>query len=209
MAALLAGSALLVFGLNLWVVQSVDSEVFYRIDAAPKNDVGLVLGTRRWLAEGRENLHFRSRVRGGAELYRAGKVKHLLLSGDNRTHGYNEAADMKAALLDLGVPESSMTLDFAGRRTLDSVVRAKEVFGQSKLTVITDDFHIHRGVFLARHFGIEAVGFSTGRVPVRYSVRSRLREAGARIKAVLDLYVLRTRPHFLGEPIAITIIGPP
>ena len=136
-------------------------------------------------------------------------MRHLILSGDNRTHGYNEAADMKAALVELGVPESALTLDYAGLRTLDSAVRAKKVFGQKKLTVITDDFHIHRGVFLARHSGIDAAGFSTGSVPDRYSARSRLRGIGARFKAVLDLFVVNTAPRHLGEPIEIRILSPP
>ena len=142
-----------VAGSNYWVVHSTDSAVFSDIKALPTNNVGLVLGTGQLLRSGRANPHFRARVEAAAELYHAGKVKHLLLSGDNHVKTYDEPNDMKQALLALDVPESAMTLDYAGFRTLDSVVRARKVFGQSKFTIITDDFHANRAVFLAQHFG--------------------------------------------------------
>jgi SanA protein len=127
-----------------------------------------------------------------------GKVKHLLVSGDNHAVGYDEPSDMKQAVLALGVPESAVTLDYAGFRTLDSIVRAKEVFGQTKLTIVTDRFHAYRAVFIARHCGIEAVAYCSAEVPVKWSAEARLRECGARVKAVLDLFVLNTHPRFLG-----------
>ena len=134
-----------------------------------------------------------------------GKVKHLLLSGDNRRKDYDEPTDMKLALLAQGIPESAMTLDYAGFRTLDSVVRARKVFGQTRVTLITDDFHAPRAVFLARHTGLDAVAFSAGPVSLKSSARSRVRELGARVKAVLDIYVLHTRPRFLGAPIVVNV----
>jgi SanA protein len=98
-----------------------------------------------------------------------------------------------------------MTLDYAGFRTLDSVVRAKKVFGQSQVTIVTDDFHAARSVFLARHEGLDAVAFCSAKVSTRFSARTRVREVGARVKAALDVYVLNTKPHFLGEPVDIQI----
>jgi len=105
---------------------------------------------------------------------------------------------MKQAVMALGVPESAITLDYAGFRTLDSVVRAREVFGQQKLTIITDEFHAYRAVFLARQYGIDAVAYCSAEVPMSRSAEARIREYGARVKAVLDLFVLHTRPRFLG-----------
>jgi SanA protein len=192
-------------GVNEWMVRSTRTAVFTELSALPPNDVALVLGTGKQLRSGRENPHFRNRIEAAAALYHAGKVKHLLLSGDNHVAGYDEPTDMAEALVDLEVPRSAMTLDYAGFRTLDSVVRAREVFGQRRVTLVTDDFHAARSVFLARHAGLEAVAFCSAKVSTRASVRSRVREVGARVKAALDIYVLRTRPHFLGEPVAILV----
>ncbi|MBI3879771.1 MAG: YdcF family protein [Verrucomicrobia bacterium] len=190
---------------NWWVVRGGDASVFTDISTLPANDVGLVLGTAPTVKGGRTNLHFRNRIAAAAELWRVGKVKHLLLSGDNHTATYDEPTAMKGALLALGVPERAMTLDYAGVRTLDSVVRARKVFGQARLTLITDDFHAHRAVFLARHSGVEAVVFCSERVPASWSFRSRAREVAARCLAALDVFVFRRGPHFLGEPVEIQI----
>ena len=134
----MTGAVLSVPALNLWVLRSSASRVFNDEQALPPNDVGLVLGVSR-----SGNPHFATRTEAAALLYRQGKVKHLLLSGDNHVAGYDEPSDMKQAVLALGIPESAITLDYAGFRTLDSVVRAKQVFGQSKLTIITDEFHAY------------------------------------------------------------------
>jgi SanA protein len=198
-------SVLLVWALNRWVVRSVDNRVFAQIEALPKNDVGLVLGCSKHLASGRINLHFQARIEAASALYHAGKVKHLLLSGDNHRVGYDEPTDMKESLMALGVPAEAITLDYAGFRTLDSVVRAREVFGRTKLTLVTDDFHAHRAVFLAKHKGVEAVAFSAQPVAVNRSARSRVREVVARVKAVADLFVFHTKPKFLGEKIEMQI----
>jgi SanA protein len=140
-----------------------------------------------------------------AELYRAGKVRHLLLSGDNRTADYDEPTTMRDALVKLGVPERAMTLDYAGFRTLDSFARAKAVFGVDRLTLVTDDFHCPRAVLLARHFGIDAVAYQSKPVRWQWSKKTRLREVGAQLKALLDLYVLRTKPRFLGPRIELPV----
>jgi SanA protein len=197
------GMAVLVGTLNIWLVKSCSAAVYRDISTLPSRDVGLVLGTVRLLRSGSVNPHFQARIDAAAELYRQGKARHLLLSGDNHRRGYDEPTDMKEALLAKGVPGSVMTLDYAGFRTLDSVVRAKKVFGQTKLTLITDDFHAPRAVFLSRHFGIDAVAFSAEPVSLNRSIRSRVRELAARVKAVLDVYFLHTRPKFLGETIEI------
>ena len=182
------------------------SRIFYDPASLPVNAVGLVLGTSKESGgPGTRNPHFYNRIEAAAALYRAGRVKHLLLSGDNGTRGYDEPADMRAALIKRGVPADALTLDDAGFRTLDSVVRAKEVFGQRRLTLITDRFHAYRALFLAEHYGIDAVAFPSAEVEVRWSFKARTREWFADVKACLDLYVLRTKPRFLGPPIEVKV----
>jgi SanA protein len=188
---------------NLWTAFRARGRVFTNLNAVPATEVALVLGTSRQLQGGYENPFFAGRIAAAAESYRAGKARHLILSGDNRFVGNDEPTDMRRAIAQHGVPESATTLDYAGFRTLDSFARAKEVFGVTKLTIVTDDFHAARSVLLARHFGIDAVVFCSQPVPAKWSMKTRLREIGARCKALLDLYVLHTKPHFLGERVTL------
>ncbi|MSR64204.1 MAG: hypothetical protein EXS18_00290 [Verrucomicrobiae bacterium] len=191
--------------LNSWIVRTAASRVYTSLDALPENEVGLVLGTGRLTGGGSLNQHFENRMKAAAVLYHAGKVGHLLLSGDNHVKTYDEPTDMKNAIVALGVPESSITLDYAGFRTFDSIVRARKVFGQLRVTLITDDFHAHRAVFLCQHNGIDGVAYCSDRVSLRWSARSRVREVLARVKAAMDLYVLGTKPKFLGPAIEIKV----
>lgn len=188
-----------VLGANLWVLSRGSAHVYFSIKKLPKNDVGLVLGTSPLLRGGEENPFFAGRMAAAAELYKAGKVRRLLLSGDNRTRHYDEPTEMRNALALKGVPLRAMTLDYAGLRTLDSIVRAKEVFGLKSLTVITDDFHVPRAVFLGRHYGMKAVGFCSRRVPWPLSKKTRVREMASRVAACLDVYLLGTEPRHLGR----------
>ena len=140
-----------------------------------------------------------------AKLYHAGKVRHLLLSGDNGTRGYDEPTAMKKALLARGVPESALHLDYAGFRTLDSMARAKMVFGVREVTVITDDFHLARSLFLADSFGLKAVGYSPAPVPLSASVKTRVRETVARPASLVDVYVLHRQPKFYGPKVELRL----
>jgi SanA protein len=148
---------------------------------------------------GNVNPYFRNRIETAAQLYKTGKIDHLILSGDNRSMYYNEPIEMRKALIKLGVPTTAITLDYAGLRTLDSIVRCKEIFGQNRITIITQPFHSYRALFISRYYDIEAVAMVTDESDGEYSFRIRLREYFARTKAVLDLYVLKTSPRFLGE----------
>lgn len=140
-----------------------------------------------------------------AKLYQAGKVRHFILSGDNHTETYDEPSDMKAALMARDIPESAITLDYAGFRTLDSVVRCNSVFDQKQVIIVSQEFHNLRAVFIARSKGMDAVAFNARGVSRRYSLKTWLREYLARTVAVLDVYVLGTQPHFLGEKEKIAI----
>lgn len=197
-----ASAGALVLG-NVWIELRASGHVCTRVEDIPPTEVGLVLGTSRRLPGGYENPFFAGRIAAAAELYRAGRVQHLLLSGDNRLVNNNEPMDMRLALAEQGVPEAATTLDHAGFRTLDSFARARHVFGLTRVTIISDDFHAARSLLLARHFGIDANFFCSKPVPLKWSVKTRLREVVARAKALLDLYVLHTQPHFLGERITL------
>ena len=141
-------------------------------------------------------------ITAAAALYHAGKVQRLLLSGDNGTLHYNEPWVMRKALIAAGVDSSHIALDHAGFRTLDSMVRAREVFGLSEFVVISQRFHVERAVYLAHAEGIQAVGFCAADVDRHRGFRTLLREYGARVKVFVDHW-LGTRPRFLGEPLPI------
>lgn len=194
-------SVLTFLGADLWIAIRTQGRVFSKLADVPLNEIGLVLGTSSRTSGNYQNPFFAGRIAAAAELYRAGKVRHFILSGDNSEANYNEPSDMRDALLKAGVPESAMTLDYAGFRTLDSFARAREVFGVTRVTIVTDDFHTERAVLLARHFGIDACAYHSAPVPLQYSQKTRLREIAARGNALLDLYVLHTKPHFLGPKI--------
>ena len=132
-----------------------------------------------------------------AALFHAGKVRRLLVSGDNDRTNYDEPTWMRDALIARGVPRDAITLDYAGFRTLDSMARARAVFDLKRLTIVTDDFHQARSVFLATAQGLDAVGFTSERVPWQWSRKTRLREIFSRARACADVYVLHTKPKFL------------
>lgn len=204
----LSGLAIpLLAGIFLWatnnaVMNAANGRLFRSETEVPARRVALVLGTAP-LVEGRKNLYFEGRMRAAVRLFKAGKIEKILVSGDNGRRGYDEPTAMKERLIALGVPADRIVCDFAGFRTLDSLVRAKEVFGLSELTLVTDEFHLPRSLYLARENGIDAVGFASEFIPVAYSPRTNLREIAARGLVWLDVHVFRTEPKFLGkkEPI--------
>ena len=189
---------------NQVVINSSDGRIYSSTGDIPQRKVGLVLGTSKESSFGGMNLYFKYRMEAAAALFLTGKVKHLIVSGDNSVKEYDECTDMKNALIALGVPDSCITLDYAGFRTLDSVVRCKEVFGQDSITIISQEFHNQRAVYLAENFGIDAIGYNAKEVNSKYSMKTNIREYFAKVKAVLDVKVFGTDPKFLGkkEPIA-------
>lgn len=188
---------------NIWVVQSTRSRVYSDLAHLPEHRVALVLGTSHKTVGGGSNLFFEKRMETAAELYHLGKIDHFILSGDNSSLYYNEPRAMQKALIGRGVPASAITLDYAGLRTLDSVVRSKEIFGQQKITIITQSFHSYRAIFISNYYNIDAVAMVADEPGLAYSFKVLFREYFARAKAVLDLYVLKTDPRYLGEKVHI------
>jgi SanA protein len=196
-------SAAGIFAANRAVTKAANGKTYSDPGAIPHRHVGLVLGCQKYSSDNKPNLFFQNRIAAAVELYREGKVDYLLVSGDNHTRGYDETTDLKNALIEQGIPAEKVYADYAGFRTLDSMVRAKEVFGQSEVTVISQQFHNQRAIFIATHRGLDAIGFNAPDVDAYNSFGTRLREQFARVKAVLDIYVLKKQPHFLGEKVAI------
>ena len=190
---------------NIWIVQSTEERVYSDLDMLPDHRIALVLGTSHRSVGGGPNPFFQERIEMAATLYSMGKIDHFILSGDNSTKYYNEPLEMKKALLKKGVPSSAITLDYAGLRTLDSVVRSKKIFGQNKITIITQPFHSYRAIFISRYYNMDAVAMVADDPELYRTFKVRLREYLARTKAVLDLYVFKTDPRFLGEKEEIII----
>ncbi len=182
--------ALVIVASNIWVVWSTSDKVYSDYRLLPDNAVALVLGTSNKLTDGSPNPYFENRIKTAASLYKEGKVTHFLLSGDNRSKYYNEPMEMKKALVKQGVPDSVITLDYAGLRTLDSIVRSKEIFGQDKITIITQPFHCNRALFISRFYHIDAVAIQAIEPSPEAMVKVYVREYFARTKAIIDLYVL-------------------
>jgi SanA protein len=186
---------------NFWIVYSTRSQVYFDIDSLPTNEVGLVLGTSKSVKSGNENLFFRYRMEATARLWKVGKIKHIILSGNNDSEYYNEPSDMKKALIRMGIPEADMTLDYAGYRTFDSVVRCKQVFNQEKITIISQNFHNARALYIGNHQGMSAVAFAAQDIPGGYSFRTLIREYLARPLAVLDVYIVHPQPEMENKEI--------
>lgn len=199
--AVIGLSFLIIFVLasNLWVVLSTRSKVLDDQQQLQKGRVALVLGTSHRMISGVPNPFFANRIATAAELYKNGKVSHFILSGDNRTRYYNEPLEMKKALMKQGVPPSAITLDHAGLRTLDSIVRCKEIFGQSTIIIITQPFHSYRALFISNYYHMDAVALVAQEPTQEIAAQVYLREYVARAKAILDLYILGTEPSHLGE----------
>lgn len=168
----------------------------------PYCKVGLLLGTSPRLKSGKPNLYFKYRIEAAVSLYKSGKISRILVSGDNRRSNYNEPEEIRKALVKKGIPNQDIILDYAGFRTLDSVIRAKKIFGQDSLTIISQPFHNERAIYLARHHKIHAIGFNAQDVKITTGIRTQTREYLARVKVFLDLWMNKA-PRYLGEPITI------
>lgn len=187
---------------NYSIKKDTEANVSYQISDVPKMKTALLLGTGKTLSNGQPNAYFYNRIQAAADLYKSGKVKYIIVSGNNSQKNYNEPEDMQMALIEYGVPKDSIFLDFAGFRTLDSVVRAKEIFGQNQLIIVSQKFHNERAVFLAKQNGMQAFGYNAPDVNKYAGLKTNLREYFAKAKAYLDL-LLGVEPKFGGDKVLI------
>ncbi len=204
LAGIALGVALLTVLYCNWRVQHDTAPyTFTQAARVPYNRVGLVLGTSNRLRNGSPNPFFNYRIAAAVSLYRNRKVDYLVVSGDNSRKEYNEPEMMKTALVKQGVPSNRIYMDYAGLRTLDSVVRCQKIFGQARFTIISQAFHNQRALFIAQYYGLHAVGFNAQDVTGRNGLKVQLREMLARVKVFLDLYLLDKQPKYLGEEVKI------
>lgn len=176
--------------------------IYNSIEEIPYNDVALVLGTSKYLYDGRVNMYFKFRMDAAYELYKNGKIKFILVSGDNRHRFYNEPRQMRLDLIRLGVDKRHIFLDFAGFRTRDSIIRANKVFNLTNFTIVSQPFHNERAIFIARQKNINAVAYNARNVRKLYRLRQFPRELGARVLMILDI-IFNKPPKFYGDDIII------
>lgn len=198
---------LVVFLLFVWwcnykIESSTREFIMDNTSDLPACKTALLLGTSKVLKYQQLNEYFYRRIAATVDLYKAGKVKYIIVSGDNSMDIYNEPLDMKKDLMKNGVPDSAIYLDYAGFRTFDSVVRAKEVLGQDTVIMVSQEFHNQRAVFIAQRIGMVAYGYNAEDVDAYTGFKTRFREFFARAKVFWDVYT-GAKPHFLGEKIKV------
>ncbi len=196
------GSLLFTAFANYKIENSTEEFVTDKLEILPKTKVAIVLGTAPNLVSGYQNYYFTYRIEAATELYQSGKVTYFILSGDHGRKNYNEPEAMKQALIKNGVPENVIYLDYAGFRTLDSMIRAKEIFSQNEFIVVSQEFHNQRAVYIARQNGINAYGYSAKDVNKHAGLNTNIREYFARTKVFIDSF-FGVQPKFLGEKIEI------
>ncbi|PWC18684.1 outer membrane permeability protein SanA [Brenneria roseae subsp. roseae] len=187
--------------LDRWISWKTAPFIYDELQELPQRQVGVVLGTAKYYRTGVINQYYLFRIQGALNAYNSGKISYLLLSGDNALQSYNEPMTMRRDIISAGVPPADIVLDYAGFRTLDSIVRTRKVFDTNDFTIITQRFHCERALFIALHLGIQAQCYA---VPSPKNMMTvRLREFGARLGALFDLYILKREPRFLGPQIPI------
>jgi len=173
--------------------------LYDEVTSIPHRPAGLVFGCSEKLGE-RDNLYFKYRIEAAAKLWHAGKVDFLIVSGDNREKNYNEPVAMRKALVKAGVPFDKIVCDYAGLRTLDSVVRAKKVFGLQEVTFISQKFQNERAAYIAQAHGMHVLGYNAQDVEGYAARKTEDREVLARVKMWLDINITNKQPRHLGDP---------
>ncbi|MCI5125222.1 MAG: hypothetical protein D3925_12300 [Candidatus Electrothrix sp. AR5] len=185
------------------VISSYGQYSFDRLDNTPPVYCAILLGTSKYLRGGRRNVYYKYRIEAAKRLYDSGGCKKIIVSGDNETMQYNEPQTMRKDLIKAGVPQEDIVCDYAGFRTLDSIIRFKKIFGRQRGVVISQKFHNERAIYIGRSYGIDLYGYNALDVGVRSGLKTRLREVLSRVMCVLDVELLHTGPRFLGKQIKV------
>ena len=174
----------------------VKDRIYTDIDKLPKYNDAVVLCTSKYYAKGSPNLYYKYRLEAAISLLKHGKVSHLLVSGDNKTPYYNEPKVMQNDLRRMGARKEQIKQDFAGYRTLDSIVRAREVYKLEPFVIVTQQFHCERALFIAKYHHINAVCFAA-KYPEGH-IKVRIREFFARLGMLWD-FLMDTKPETLEQ----------
>lgn len=187
----------------LWyqfVSWSSSAYIYQDISKIPSKKAALLLGTSKYVSKGHKNYFYTYRIAATVALYKAGKIKAVVVSGDNGSKYYNEPTTMQKDLIKAGIPKKYITLDYAGFRTLDSVVRAKAIFGLDDYIIVSQKFHLQRALYIAHSKGDKAIGFvAKDYEGTAADHRMKFREHLARAMAFVDLYIIHKEPRFYGK----------
>lgn len=193
-----------VISIDLYVSNDSKKEIYSDIQKVPPKKAALVLGTAKYMIGGGKNYFYTYRIRAATALFKAGKVKAIVVSGDNSTKYYNETSKMQKDLIKAGVPRKYIKIDPLGVRTLDSVVRAEAIFDLKDYIIVSQKFHLQRALFIAKAKGQKVIGFAAKDIPgTAAAYRMKLREYLARSKAFLDVYIFQTMPKFDGKKVKV------
>lgn len=199
---LLSGLFVAVWGTDYWISKSTAKQIYADVNSIPEREVGLLLGTSKYLSNGSLNLYYKYRIDAAVALFRAGKIKYIIVSGDNSKDSYNEPELMMQDLVAAGIPATHIFLDYAGFRTLDSILRSKAIFGADDITIISQPFHNERALFIANHKNVNAIAYNATDVSARYGARVVFREKMARVKVLVD-FLTNKQPKFYGDKISL------
>ena len=192
----------LFFAPSILIVLSSKNRTYDSVEELPYNRVGLLLGTSKYVTTGHINLYYKYRIAAAVELFNAKKIDYILISGDNGQVEYNEPKTIRDDLIKMGIPSDRIFLDYAGFRTWDSIIRAKKVFGEIKFTVISQEFHNERAIFIGLRNKMDIIGFNARDVSRKYGGKTKFREKFARIKLMIDI-IFNKQPRYLGKTIEI------
>ena len=189
-----------VYLLDRYIDFTAKDTIYTDVKTVPHKKAALLLGTAKYIAKGKKNYFYVYRIRAAVALWKAGKVDAIVVSGDNATKYYNETIRMENDLVKAGIPKKYISADYAGFRTLDSVVRAEAIFDLEDYIIVSQKFHLERALFIAKAKGQKVIGFAAKELEGTKAARKmRIREYLARVKAFLDVYVLGTEPRFYGK----------
>ena len=195
-------SLLLLWYANHKIESNAVGKTFVMVDEVQHFKAGLLLGTSKMTKGGRLNVYYSKRIHAAAQLFLAGKLDYIIISGDNSKKTYDEPTDMKNDLVAAGIDSNKIYLDYAGFRTFDSMVRCKEIFSQDSVLVISQQFHNERAIYIGERSGMFVRGYNAADVSAAYGKWTMLREAFARVKFLVD-FIIGTEHKFLGEKVVL------
>jgi SanA protein len=179
---------------------SAKDNIYDSVKDIPKKEAAVLLGTSKYISKGKKNYFYVYRINAAVSLWKSGKVNAIIVSGNNESKYYNEPKQMQEDLIKAGVPKKYITKDNSGFRTLDSILRAKEVFDIDDYIIISQKFHLERALFLAKVKGQKVIGFAAKDIAgTKAAKRMVEREYLARTKAFLDLFILNTKAKDYGK----------